>query len=77
MASLEAGFSVEGSSWCIAFSTDAPRVQPGIFMRSVTGWGSDGHSAVQLGNENALRPGSERGEVRNQDADSNQSASSL
>lgn len=58
-------------------AADAPRVQAGVSMRSVTGSGSDGHSAVQVRNENALRPGAERGEVRNCDPNSDQSASSL
>lgn len=56
---------------------DSPRVQPGIFMQSVTGSGFNGHSAMQVRNEIALCPRSKYGEVQKQDPNSNQTASSL
>lgn len=58
-------------------AADAPRVQPGVFMQSVTGSGSNGHSTMQVRNENALCPGSKYGDVQNQDPHSNRIASTL
>lgn len=61
----------------LRLAADAPRAQPGVFMQSVAGSGSDGRSAMQVRHENALHSGSKYGEVQNQDPTSNQIAVSL
>lgn len=49
----------------------SPRVQRSVSMRSGTGWGSHGHSSMQVKNENTLHPGSNYSEVQDWDPKSN------